>query len=380
MEPTKAPPAIVSENSVTMLIGTKLYAAQSDHPNYSRILTALRDRQYDGIDALFDIPKAIEIAITDHGIANGEFTVESGIIALNGEPFTIEVSHKVLRMIEGGYPIEPLRAFLRKVRQNPSARVQSDLLLFAVANGFTIHEDGDIVAWKGVNGDYTDQHSGTVLNKPAHLIDGTEQFTLPYTSDNGDRVAIENGVTVVSKPRHQVDDRHGVTCSFGLHVGSFSYANGYGQRQIAVKVNPADFVSVPEEYGNGKARVSRYEVLTEMEGRVQPEHKEVYTDTDFGVTSSEEDDEDDINLDADLAEDEDALDDDLDEDEDALDEDEDEDSPYDKLVDAVEDALLDGEITSKAEFGAFVGAKGYSISDANVRTAIDDAGLGRWLD
>ena len=74
---------------------------------------------------------------------------------------------------------------------------------------------------------------------------------------------------VVTMPRNAVEDDPKVACHVGLHVGSFSYANGFGRHLLTVKVDPADVVSVPEDHGNQKMRVCAYTVVEVNEGRAE---------------------------------------------------------------------------------------------------------------
>jgi hypothetical protein len=90
---------------------------------------------------------------------------------------------------------------------------------------------------------------------------------------------------VVEMPRSEVTFDPSVSCSSGLHVADWGYANGMGNTVLAVLVNPRDVVSVPTDYGDAKVRVCRYKVLevrteaysgavlkTEVEVEVTPEH------------------------------------------------------------------------------------------------------------
>ena len=72
---------------------------------------------------------------------------------------------------------------------------------------------------------------------------------------------------ILSMPRRDVDDNRERTCSYGFHAAAYSYARNFmgGGRLIAVKINPADVVSVPSDYNNQKLRTCRYEVMFEVE-------------------------------------------------------------------------------------------------------------------
>lgn len=260
---TKHVASILTANGMSLFIDGQQYSVAKDNPNYSKICDALREKKYDNIEKLLDIRSTVKEYLSK----DKDFTLENDAVYLNGEKFSEGVTGKVLSMIDGGFSPEPLFNFLRKVRQNPSAVSQNELLLFCVANGFMIHEDGDIIAYKSVRGDYTDIHTGKIRN------------------------AVRD---VIELPRHQVDDRRDQTCSFGLHFAAFEYAStwageidGVNRRLMVMKVNPRDVVSIPADYNNQKGRCCRYEVIAELNVAKPIPHKEVLTNGDLGVSCSQ---------------------------------------------------------------------------------------------
>jgi hypothetical protein len=87
-------------------------------------------------------------------------------------------------------------------------------------------------------------------------------------------------------PRDRVTFDPNNGCSFGLHVGTFSYANSYGSTVLEVHVNPRDVVSVPTDCQDQKMRTCRYEVVQVV--------SEKYAEALVGyLGSAYEDDEDD---------------------------------------------------------------------------------------
>jgi len=79
--------------------------------------------------------------------------------------------------------------------------------------------------------------------------------------------------------RDNVNPDANETCSHGLHVGAFAYANTFSELLLEVEVNPKDVVAVPPDYNNQKMRVCEYKVI-----RVAPGHErqeEVYDDATY---------------------------------------------------------------------------------------------------
>ena len=104
-----------------------------------------------------------------------------------------------------------------------------------------ITPEGNFLAYKGVNDDFTDKHTGKFSNKVGEVLE---------------------------MRRGGVDDdaRHG--CSSGFHAGSYEYAKGYaynGGNLMVVEINPADVVSVPYDCECQKLRTCKYKVVGHYE-------------------------------------------------------------------------------------------------------------------
>lgn len=235
------------------------YVVANDHPNLSKIKDALAQKQYDTLVELLDVRSAVKSYLSK----DKDFALINDSVTFNGRPYAEGVTRKVLAMIEAGASADPIFAFLRKVRMNPSNVAQEELLLFCVVNGFMIHEDGDILAYKSVNKDFTDIHSGKNDNSVG---------------------------AVVEMARGAVDDQRSNTCSHGLHFASHEYAatwageiDGVNRHLMVIKIHPRDVVSIPEDYNNQKGRCCRYVVLAEITSGEKMPEKEVISDRDLGI-------------------------------------------------------------------------------------------------
>jgi hypothetical protein len=240
----------ITPTGILMFVAGKQFVVGNDHPNFSKVKTALKAKQHDLIEGLADIRQSVRNFIS----SDSKFELKNDLITLDGVSFSSAVTDKVLSMIDAGHNADPLYAFLRKVRNNPSKTAQDELLLFCVANGFMIHEDGDILAYKSVRADYTDIHSGRVRNAV------------------GDKPTMARG---------GVDDNRERTCSSGFHFAAHQYATTWHGRQDArlmiMKIDPANVVSIPSDYGNQKARCCTYEVIAEIPHSSKLDKREVYS-------------------------------------------------------------------------------------------------------
>ena len=261
---TQSIPFTITPSGIVMFVNSEHLSVPQDHPKYTNIKEALLAKRWADVPALCDTRKVVKNWISK----NPRFVLSSDRLALDGRTFSDAVTEKILNMIDVGHSPDALFNFLIKTRQNPSNIAQAELLLFCVANDFMIHEDGDIIAYKSVRGDYTDMHSGTVSNKVSN---------------------------VCKMDRNGVDDNRDRTCSHGLHFASFEYANGFGsghseRHLMLLKVNPKNVVSIPSDYHNQKGRTCEYTVFGEIKQTGNPlPKKEVYTNNDFNSFDDVED-------------------------------------------------------------------------------------------
>lgn len=246
-----------SASGVNFIHNGRMYAVPNGDTVYTQVLEALQSGDFSKAATLTDRETGVRNWLS--GSTNAE--LRNGRLVVNGTAFSDEITKKALLMIEAGNSPLPLEKFLRRVLNNPSSTARNELLLFCEANNFMISDEGYIVAYKSVRGDYTDIHSGKISNRV------------------GD---------VVSMRRAEVDDRRNQTCSFGLHFASYQYAStwsgaidGVHRRLMVMLIDPADVVSIPNDYNNQKGRCCRYTVVSELT-QVKPlPQKEVYTSRDI---------------------------------------------------------------------------------------------------
>jgi hypothetical protein len=213
---------------------SKPYNINNAHPNFKKIVAGLKAGvDEDELAGLIQADMRKEIAK-----AVGVDFKEDGMILMDGEPVSDALIVRYRFMVENDFPLEGFKRFVRNLAQNPSKDSRKDLYGFLEACTLPITDDGHFLAYKKVNGDYTDCYSK----------------------------AFDNHIgKIVEMPREKVDPNRNKTCSIGLHVCSRGYLEHYsGERVMVVKVNPKDVVSVPIDYDNAKMRVCRYEVVSEL--------------------------------------------------------------------------------------------------------------------
>jgi len=259
---SKAYPYMIQGNNIVVVIDNKPYTVSKTHVTYNRVLTAIKAGDWDTVKDVID-PKKV---VLDYG--QGNVSVQGDKLFWKGAELHTSLSKRMIQMLQDGFPIEPLVAFMENLMLNPSKRSVTELYGFLEKNTLPITPDGYFLAYKKVRFDYMDVHSGKCLNKPAYLM--TDEEKAGYTSENGVTVAVENqdgvDVTVLSMERNAVDDDQNRTCSEGLHFCSKDYLNHFGgERIVIVKINPRDVVSIPNDYNDSKGRASRYEIVDEVD-------------------------------------------------------------------------------------------------------------------
>lgn len=220
--------------SVTLILDGKPFVVASDKPQYPQLVDAIKAGDWDAV-------KAIVNAATSYGPilkAFGDVTVYGGHIVYNGRELHNYLVDKILSATQTGLPVEPLGRFLENVLKNPDPRAAADLYEWCEANQLPLTEDGCIIAYKRVRADYLDIYSRTLDHSPGR---------------------------VVEQDRALCDSDPNRTCSAGLHFCSASYLRHYsGARVVLLKINPADVVAFPRDYGLSKGRACRYEVIEEI--------------------------------------------------------------------------------------------------------------------
>jgi hypothetical protein len=255
---SKIPYVIKTNGSVTLYLKGECLTVAPDHPNYTKIVDAIKADDFSNIDSLVNVA----VAVTKY--AGDRVTITDGVVFYGTFEVHNSLADRIVKMMNEGFKFDHMVKFLENLMQNPSARAVSETYWFLENYGLPITDDGCFLAYKAVRNDYKDIYSGKYDNSV-----GAKPFML----------------------RNQVDDNYDVDCSKGLHVGALDYVVQYGHfskgqpraeggnRLLIVKVNPKDVVSVPKYAGHTKMRVCEYTVVNEILDVVKELDKVVYTST-----------------------------------------------------------------------------------------------------
>lgn len=237
---------VLGKSNITLVIDNNHYTFRRDSSIGRNLVDAISKNSPDSIiREIINVDKEIRKYVENGMIHIDNVRITSSTVYIDDEEIDSSLANQIRRHYDAGISIEPMVKFIQKVRKNPSFRIRKQLWDFINASedsgGFTISPDGDIIAYKKVSSDYKDIHSHTFDNSVGQII---------------------------SMNRSEVDDDPNNTCSSGLHFCAFSYLNCYAtsvnSKIMIVKINPADVVSIPTDYGFAKGRCCRYEVIGEL--------------------------------------------------------------------------------------------------------------------
>ena len=233
-------------------VSTISEVVDKDHSKFKSIFDKIM-KSLGSQEVLAEVFSEISVKERLEKIYNGQVLIDpargTAVIQRDGKkPFTLplSLSNQIAKAVnqDDKYVLDSLCNFAERLQHNPSYRAVQELYGFLKTTCIEIDKDGYVICFKKVRSNYMDIHSNTMLNAP-----GTE-------------VRVE---------RNQVDENSEQTCSHGLHVCSSSYlpsfGNGSDNRVVRVKVDPADFVAIPKDYNNAKARTCGYFVLDDVTGR-----------------------------------------------------------------------------------------------------------------
>jgi hypothetical protein len=223
-------PYILTDRSLTIVLNDEPKTITSENPVWNDAITAIREGRFDDLTEILDKSKAIA------RFSHGKIEVRDGLVTYAGEEIHNIVVDRILNFIKNGLPYEPLVKFLDKLMQNPSRRAVNELYKFLEHKKMPLTPDGDFLAYKSVQANFTDWYSGQ------------HDFSIGQVREMA---------------RNQVCDNADVGCSAGFHAGSEEYAKSFngGGNLVIVKINPADVVSVPTDCECQKLRASRLEVV-----------------------------------------------------------------------------------------------------------------------
>lgn len=223
-----------SDQSISLFFNGRMQSIPSSHKHFAELHNHLMQDTHDYalVEGLVDVP--VRIARLSEGLVE----VVGSTVYYKSIPVNSTLADRLVTHLDAGHSALIWARFLERVMANPSERSRECLYDFLNHWEAPITEDGHIITFKRVTKEYLDIRTGRMDNSPGK---------------------------VVEMPRELVNPDPDEHCSSGLHVAATSYLGQYASAQrshtIACKVDPADVVAVPGDYGFTKMRVCKYLVL-----------------------------------------------------------------------------------------------------------------------
>lgn len=241
--------SVGDQQNLTVLANGNLLVANEEHPNWQAIVKAVvidGSNDEDAVEQLFDVSRAVA---TKFEKVSERVSVANGRVYLDGDEVHGSLSAQIVRFLEEGVDNwQPLVKFLEKVATNVNQHSREQLYEWLARHKFAITDEGNFVAYKGVNADLSS------ISRGPGIV-------------NGEAVAqVVNPIgAVVEIARSKVVHDPAVGCASGLHAGTWEYASGFARGAVLeVHVDPRDVVSVPTDCDWAKIRTCRYTVVRQV--------------------------------------------------------------------------------------------------------------------
>ena len=230
--------------------------ARADHPKWDDINKAFRQIGYECSHFTGPVDQLLELMDLKTAVENytvGSLSVSLLGVTYAGRPLHTIDAERVMAFMRDKLSYLPIANYIARKMKNPSSRAIREMYNFLEHKGMPLTPKGTFLAYKGVTHDFWS-------------INGNMD-TVVLQGEVNDRGRILNKVgATVEVERSSVDDDFRQGCSHGLHAGSITYANNWGQRVVLVEIDPADVVSVPEDCNCQKLRCCKYTVVAEYTG------------------------------------------------------------------------------------------------------------------
>ena len=246
----------ITKDSIAGFFDGRSFVLSKEHPWFKRIVSAAKKDDKKVLKELLhaaDAFKAVAKKVKEKVKEPSLVSFDGKNFLYNGKQINKAINDKLKAAIEDDMALDTLVAFVNKCFLNPSQIAVDEMFDFLSYKELPLTSDGDILAYKGVQVDF---YSCTANRDPKFKLLKGKMRDNKIFNGVGETIEIE---------RDFVDPNRRNECSHGLHVGSYDYAAGFGQKLIVVRVNPADCIAVPLDCSAQKMRVSRYEVVSEVE-------------------------------------------------------------------------------------------------------------------
>jgi len=254
-----------TDGFLTVVVDGKQHTILASNPLFASAVSAFQIKDYDALMLALDPSRKFLNLYAKYE----QIEVKDGSVFVDGDVIQSVVADRIINFLADGIDCLPIFKFITRLQLNPSKRAVDELYTFLEHKNLPYTESGTFLAYKAVQHDFTDKHTGKFFNGVGEVL---------------------------SMPRNKVDDDKNVGCSYGFHAGTLKYASEFAcgsDKMVLVEIDPADVVSIPTDCEFQKLRTCRYKVVAEYE---RPLDEHVYesrfsTENDDDVDEEWDDDE-----------------------------------------------------------------------------------------
>ena len=238
-------PFVLQRDFISVVLDGKVIPVSRGQATFQKLYTALERGQWSRVPKLVSL--AEQIAEQSHGrvqVKMEDKNSELFSVYYKGVKVENSITAKILELVEHNKKVAHVLRFMDNLYQQPDVNTVNEVYEWLANGRFALTDDGCFVAYKKVDRNYKDIRTGKIDNHVGQ---------------------------VVTMPRKAVDPDRRNECSRGLHFCSKKYLPNFGSsfssgdcHIMEIKVNPADVVAIPTDYGFTKGRTWRYEVLREV--------------------------------------------------------------------------------------------------------------------
>lgn len=222
--------------------------------------------EYDNILSLCEsgrVDRALELANRIKAISNRfeklseRVSIRGRNIYFDGDIIHNSITKQIVRFLDEELDFLPLVRFLENIAVNPNEHSRQQLYDWLNVHDFTITPLGTFIGYKGVEKREANYFS---ITQGTATVDGKQhQGQIPNPIGG-----------IIEMPRSDVQFDPSNGCSYGLHVGTWSYASNFARGAVLeVEVNPRDVVSVPTDCNWEKLRCCRYLVVDAIDQAIE---------------------------------------------------------------------------------------------------------------
>lgn len=234
-------PMTITKSSISFVLDKRHRQLPSSAANFEPVKAALKRIQKGDHAALDDLRLLSDIPTFIATVSQGRVALNDSEVRIDGQKVHGHIAERLLTLLREGLDVTPWARFVDRLLANTVITERDDFLSWLEHSNFPITEDGCFIAYKFVNAQYRDAHTGKIDNRVGAVIP---------------RLAPDSINT----------DRYQTCAASGYHFCSYDYLGSYlnGSHPIMiVKIAPEDVASFPPNE-IAKGRCLFYEIIDEI--------------------------------------------------------------------------------------------------------------------